>query len=295
MVKNRTIVEINGRKYDANTGQIVMDTPTATPVIDGFRAPISSGTATATSTQEVKRAVNSAQNMHARPQRTQKLHPVALKKQVTPKRVNARTTPLSTSAVSDIHKPVMLGRRAKTEPSETQHTKSLRVSRFQRAVDQPVETADETVVDSPDSPAVAQPMQRPAVARPSQKFEPRVMVEQSEKKPGLLKRVSQKRPKLIPATIMTVLVLVAGGYVAYQNIPHMALRVAAQRAGFNASLPGYNPSGFGFSGPVSYSEGVVEVEYRSNSDDRTYKLIQKESTWDSQSLLDNYVTAHSDN
>lgn len=74
----------------------------------------------------------------------------------------------------------------------------------------------------------------------------------------------------------------------------MALRIASSRAGFQASLPGYSPSGFRFAGPVAYSDGVIELEYASNSDDRAYSLTQKESAWDSQSLLDNYVENRTD-
>lgn len=89
---------------------------------------------------------------------------------------------------------------------------------------------------------------------------------------------------------MTVLAgLVFGGLYAYQNVPKLAMRVAASRAGFNATLPDYNPSGFSFNGPVQYAEGQVTIGYKSNTDDRQYRLTQKTTDWTSESLLNNYI------
>jgi hypothetical protein len=69
------------------------------------------------------------------------------------------------------------------------------------------------------------------------------------------------------------------------------MKVAAARAGFSASMPGYSPSGFAFKGPVQYSAGQVVVSFKSNTDDRNFKLTQQTSSWSSDSLLNNYVAA----
>ena len=79
------------------------------------------------------------------------------------------------------------------------------------------------------------------------------------------------------------------GYFAYLNIPNLTLRVAASRAGIEASLPGYNPGGFGLSGPIAYSDGQLVLSFSSRTDERAYKLIQTRSEWDSQSLANNYL------
>jgi hypothetical protein len=76
------------------------------------------------------------------------------------------------------------------------------------------------------------------------------------------------------------------GYITYINIPNMALRVASSRAGFAAHLPGYQPAGFGFNGPVAYQTGEITVSYGTPADDRKYTIVQKQSNWDSQTLLD---------
>ena len=291
MVKKRTIVEINGRKYDANTGQIVSETPTATPVIDGFKAPIASSSV---NSAPKLRTVNTANSIHQQPQKTKKLHPAAVKKTVVPNTVISKSSTLRKPAAADVQPAVVQNPQSTRQERATLQTKSEHIRRFQASVQEAPAPVEDQVEPEQVAAPIA-PMPRAVPARPSnvvEQSQPEVQTE--KKKPGFLKRATQRRPRLVPAAIMTVAVLAIGGYVAYQNIPNMALRLAAQRAGFNASLPGYSPSGFGFSGPVSYAEGVVELEYSSTSDDRSYSLVQKESSWDSQSLLDNFVTANSD-
>lgn len=95
------------------------------------------------------------------------------------------------------------------------------------------------------------------------------------------------------STALVALLLV--GYVAYLNVPSISMKVAAHRAGFAATLPGYKPSGYSFSGPISYSPGQVTINFNSNTDNRSFSLKQQPSTWDSSALLENYVTKQSPN
>lgn len=43
-------------------------------------------------------------------------------------------------------------------------------------------------------------------------------------------------------------------------------------------------------GPIQYGEGAVTLSYQSNSDDRNFQIVQKSSDWNSQSLLENFVS-----
>lgn len=288
----RTIVEINGRQYDASTGKIVTETPTASRVIDGFQAPIS---AKKQPTQKLvsSRQVNAATSLHKAPQKTNKLHPAVAQKQVTPKTVASKSGVVQRApqqASPDVSVPSSTA-QSRMERAQS-HQRSAHVTRFHAAQQEaPQQPAEPPVAQIPaEDIAPAQPITKPTQILKTKAPEPEAENEvATEKKPGALARLRGRRPKLLPVAMTTALLLMLGGYVAYQNIPNMALRVAAQRAGFNASLPGYSPSGFSFGGPVSYSDGIVELEYSSNSDDRNYKLIQRESSWDSQSLLDNFV------
>jgi len=90
-----------------------------------------------------------------------------------------------------------------------------------------------------------------------------------------------------------LLALLITGYVAYLNIPSISMKVAANRAGFAAAMPGYQPSGYRLNGPIAYSPGQVTVNFASNTDDRKFSLRQQPTTWDSNALLENYVTKQS--
>lgn len=100
-------------------------------------------------------------------------------------------------------------------------------------------------------------------------------------------KISSKRRTFRYASGMLAAVLLTG-FVLYQNIPNLSMRIASSKAGFNASLPGYNPSGYTLSGPVVYSPGKITVNFSSNSDDRDYTLTQQVSNWNSQALIDNF-------
>jgi hypothetical protein len=98
--------------------------------------------------------------------------------------------------------------------------------------------------------------------------------------------INNRTTSILATSVAAVLVV---GYVTFLNIPRMTLRLASSRAGFEAQLPGYSPSGFGFSGPVAYAPGQVTIQYASNTDDRLYTIVEKQTTWDSETLLDNFV------
>lgn len=79
------------------------------------------------------------------------------------------------------------------------------------------------------------------------------------------------------------------GFFALQNVPNLSMRVAAARSGVNSSMPGYTPSGFAYSGPINYSDGVVTVSFNSTSDEREYSITQQKSSWNSDTLLNEFV------
>lgn len=102
------------------------------------------------------------------------------------------------------------------------------------------------------------------------------------KKVGLGRKASN-------AATMALVTLVLGGFIAYQNMANIALHVAAAKAGVAASLPSYRPAGFGLSRNIAASPGQVVLSFHSNSDDRGFKITQTASSWNSQSLLNNFV------
>ncbi len=93
----------------------------------------------------------------------------------------------------------------------------------------------------------------------------------------------------------TLAILVLGGYLTYMNLPVISMKVAASRAGVNATFPNYRPDGYGLNGPITYSPGEVNINYKSSTNDNGFKITQKPSNWDSQGLLDNFVTRQTEN
>lgn len=77
------------------------------------------------------------------------------------------------------------------------------------------------------------------------------------------------------------------GYVTYLNYPNITLRMAANRANIEASMPGYLPSGYSFSGPIAHSPGQLVLNFRGR--DGGITLSQSVTRWDSQSLLENKI------
>ena len=105
-------------------------------------------------------------------------------------------------------------------------------------------------------------------------------------------RVSKKlgvSPKVLHFGAGALAAVLLFGFVAYQNAPNISMQIASARAGFNAAIPGYKPSGFGLSGPIEYGPGQVTLNFKSNSDERNFHVTQKVSNWNSEALLTNFV------
>jgi hypothetical protein len=99
-------------------------------------------------------------------------------------------------------------------------------------------------------------------------------------------RKQRRNALLVTAALLFLLML---GATAYLNAPALSLKVASVKAGFTAKLPGYRPTGFNF-GTLSYGKGNVTVSYADASDvNRRYDITQRQSNWDSQTLLTNFV------
>jgi len=101
--------------------------------------------------------------------------------------------------------------------------------------------------------------------------------------------------RIAPAVATALSFVVVVGYITYLNIPNLAIRVAANRAGFDASMPAFTPEGFAFNGPVQYSKGQVTIGFtkKDKSDDQKFAVTERKSNLDSLSLLESYVKPQS--
>ncbi len=106
---------------------------------------------------------------------------------------------------------------------------------------------------------------------------------------------SVRKSRFASVAMTSVALLFLGGYLTYINIPNLSVRIAAASTGIDASLPSYQPAGYRIHGPISYQDGEVNVNYKSNNSSQGYKITQRPTDWDPIATLDNYVESDSKN
>lgn len=105
---------------------------------------------------------------------------------------------------------------------------------------------------------------------------------ETKEKKGWLKK------SLAIAGVLSLFILLVGGFLVYQNFNKIGVALASSKAGFHVVLPKYNPGGYGLAS-ISSASGEVQTSYHSNSDSRNYTLSEKTTNWDSTDLLNDYV------
>lgn len=297
-----TIV-INGKHYDAKTGRLVSVASKANH--SKKPAPIKqNGTALDGFSRRTSSPVPTAHTVHAKTEKSKTLRRDAVRKPSVPK-VHAKTTPAHKTSphtqASRQHgataKDHERAERAATVP------KSSLISRFGASVPlhKPthktiahVPVAQAPSITTHSAPPISVPLGLP------NPFDNALQNATSHEQP-LRNHKTSKRHKIAKALRISprgvslgsfVLAgLLLGGFFVYQNIPNLAMRVAAARSGVSAALPGYKPGGFAMAGPITYSPGKISISYRSTTDERAYQVTQSRSEWDNETLLDKFVSA----
>lgn len=101
----------------------------------------------------------------------------------------------------------------------------------------------------------------------------------------------RRRPSPLASLSMAAAALVLLiGFVVYQNINSVKINIASSKAGFSAGLPGYQPDGYHLS-HINAAPGTVAINYRSNTDSRSYAITEKASHWDSNTLRDSFLAS----
>lgn len=305
MANSQHIIELNGKNYDASTGKSIgashstaqkssapkrIATASATKLVDGIRAPRKS-----TAALRVGHAPEHSKTL----MRHVVKKPVVLKAEShpTPKTTTkvAHAAPAEQSDISQAIKPERL-LRAATTPKSTLISKFGRTKTFGRTDIVPVKPAPQSSnVKKVSAPTEASKTPNAidqisaALEKADGHLQPKI------KQQSTYHRLAKKlhvSPVILAGGATGLIVLAIGGWLAINNVPNIAMRVAATRAGIHATLPSYHPSGFGLQQPISYSSGEVNLKFTSNSDNRTFNIVQKSSTWDSQALFDNIVSKH---
>lgn len=320
----KSVVELNGKKYDAVTGKELTAAAHkpkqahAGTNMDGFvRSPKAQTIHPAQKTKPVTHKAHAASvpqhkpaAPHAarKPQSTKTLMRHVVKKPQHKQSISGISTVLDTSMVVA---PAVTKQKRLHQASKI--PQSPLISRF-GAPTAPASKVKKSVQHVPVAPAppahapkltTSQPKHHtkahttnPTDARPSDKHIAKALEQaSSHSKHKLTKQKRRHRaahklgvsPRFISTAAASLAILLLVGFFAYQNVPSISVRMAASKAGFDAKLPGYQPSGFALNGPVQAAPGIVTLSFRSNGDDRTFQISQRPSSWNSESLLSNFV------
>lgn len=294
MSRASSVVEINGSRYDASTGQLISSVKkgahhlksSAGGVVDGFiRQPSLAGKRKVTR----ERVKNASQTVHRSAQRSRTLMRTAVSKPQPKPALNndkRQHSALLPQKSNSSHRHSLRAMAAK------QHHQVSRFGHVQK-----------TAGNSPHSPKSGEIINRPraktsaaaagssstiATASHSQieRLLDQVLISShagdTAQNRSILQRI-WSLPKWLSVGTVVLVLAVSAGFFAWQNIPQVAVKVASARASINAAIPSYTPEGYSFAAPISYSKGEVIVRYQAHSG-QEYKIAQQASKLDSASL-----------
>jgi len=316
-IQTRQHITINGKKYDADNGQLISDfishpKPETLPTFAEPKveiAPIKKAIAAEPAvTSPAKKIHVSHQSVaaHKVHTRTVRSHTLARQYVSKPARTKSQIKEISSPATHEHG--VSPAHSAKTEhfnhiPTERLHHAQTvsthpRVSKFDTSVAHSFESIIQTITEVPMQQVPQKLAEVPLVEQVTdeiKRFEQQVQGATSHlaapfekrQKNNLHHRTAKKlqiSPRALTVSVSLLTIVFVGSFVVYQNIPGIAVKVAASRAGVPASMPSYAPTGFAFAGPVQYKSGQITIGYHSTTDDRSYQLYQQKTTWDSATL-----------
>jgi hypothetical protein len=309
MAQSTHVMELNGRHYDALTGALLMSGPKPMSDISPARPmpPAPTDRRFQTQSKPYTGAVMDivrAPASHAKPHKVQHSQTLvrtavqqpgqSLKRHT---RATTHTGSLAKAVPFDVvsKHSVSLIDEQRLRRSRT-IAKSGLVQRFASSDTAPRSTAYQArttpapiarAVATPSAPAHIQPVNH----NPMDAFE-RALTTASTPKPyvPVKKKATRARRfhQITSVAVSTFAALLILGFVAYQNAAVIQLRLASSKAGINATLPAWQPSGFRV-GTFAYGPGTVTVKYSSPASGSHFSIVQTASKWDSATLLSEYV------
>ncbi len=300
MGKNNNFIEINGKRYDSQSGAVMSHsaavTATTKPAAAVAKQVKHSPAVKKAKSVGTTRTRQTAKHLPAhKPIPAQTLMRHAVKKPARGQPIRAygpaqelAHPPLGTVVVG---KPVQ-SLDAKRQQKAAQVAKSQLISHFSATTTSDFAAAS---VFSGPSPSVSTPPSPVAKHKPTANLLENALRHANSHQQAPYKSPRTERTKHRTAVSAAVVVpLLLLGIIASQNLSGIRLQMASARIGFNAKLPDYRPAGFS-SGQLNYSPGVVAAHFHSNSDDRAYTLIQQRSSWDNLTLRQRFVASADSN
>lgn len=113
-----------------------------------------------------------------------------------------------------------------------------------------------------------------------------------EKAPAVEPKVMKASPKfgfwrILLALGCATASIAAIVYLVNLNMPDFSLRVAAMQTGIEASYPSYTPAGYSLNG-ITSEKNKVTITFK-NNEEKSFSLSEEKSSWDSTTLLNNYI------
>lgn len=258
--KKPSVIEINGKRYNAITGQSLGP---AVAVIDGIKRTVRPKPVMRKAAKHLRQ---SAHAVHNRTQRSKTLmRGIVTKPRV--KRSGSTSVPKS--------------------PAIKHFTKYDRAS-------QPLRGEVIHGRQSTTAVALAAPMPNVLADLSQQRLEK--MLDAALLSAGAQKRALKVRrlPNWMMAVIAILVLSVTAALFAWKNIPQASMKVASMKAHVKSSVPAYVPSGFKFAGPAESQDGAASMTFRSaENDGRSFTIKQQASNWDSSSLEANAIVPKS--
>ncbi len=298
----QTIIEINGKKYDARTGKLVSAQAVPSQKISPTPKP---KPAHKTVVQDIARPSSASQPARRNVQRSQTLMRSAVKRPAKPAAVKSTQA----KRVSDITSVKPLP--AKHMPLQANAARVSRAQKVERSkLVSKFGAQGASVIAHPIQPQIVTNRVEALPVRPAPMLKPHNPVESILEK-GLknatshtqtldkkiakkTRRKTKRKSRLASYATGALAAVLLGGFIAYQNIPNISMRYAAARSGVQATLPGYQPAGFALSNHIQYNPGQITVRFASNTDTRQFSITQRETVWNSEALLSNYVSTKTD-
>lgn len=113
---------------------------------------------------------------------------------------------------------------------------------------------------------------------------------------AIAKALAQEKPKVKSDNLFkrhskkfnifsfSAVIIVTIGVLTYFYLPIFSVSVAGAQAGIKAAYPDYRPDGYSLSGPVSYSNGEVTINFHANTGNSKFTIKQSKSSWDSSAV-----------
>ena len=105
-----------------------------------------------------------------------------------------------------------------------------------------------------------------------------------EKAPRRAKKPKSRIGHWLQITSIGLAIMLIGGYFTYLGMPNISTRIAAIQSGVNAKYPGYRPTGYALSGPITFKSGEVSMKFAYADGGQSYTITQQKSSLSSAAL-----------